>query len=111
MLYWRTSILADTSPARACCTWLAPAPGQFHDLLLADPHSRQAPAETPPLHAGRAVRAGRAMTAAAPWPLPRWQRRLRRCHVVFRTGRTEPQPRPALLLYVSELTGPCSPNH
>ena len=47
MLCWRTSILADTSPARACSTWLAPA--QFHDRLLADPHTRQASAETPPL--------------------------------------------------------------
>ena len=47
MLCWRTSILADTSPARACSTWLAPA--QFHDRLLADPHTRQTPAETPPL--------------------------------------------------------------
>jgi hypothetical protein len=45
MLCWRTSILTDTSPARACSTWLAPA--QFHDLLLADPHTR--PAETRPL--------------------------------------------------------------
>ena len=47
MLCRRTSILADTSPASACSTWLAPA--QFHDRLLADPHTRQAPAETPPL--------------------------------------------------------------
>ena len=47
MLCWRTSILADTSPARSCSTWLAPA--QFHDRLLADPHTRQAPAQTPPL--------------------------------------------------------------
>ena len=47
MLCWRTSILADTSPARACSTWLAPA--QFHDRLLADPHTTQALAETPPL--------------------------------------------------------------
>jgi len=47
MLCWRTSILADTSPARVCSTWLAPA--QFHNRLLADPHTRQASAETPPL--------------------------------------------------------------
>ena len=47
MLCWRTSILADTSPAHACSTWLAPA--QFHDRWLADPHTRQALAETPPL--------------------------------------------------------------
>lgn len=47
MLCWRTSILADTSPARACSTWLAPA--QFHDRILSDPHTTQALAETPPL--------------------------------------------------------------
>ena len=47
MLCWRTSILPDTSPARACSTLLAPA--QFHDWLLADPHTRQALAENPPL--------------------------------------------------------------
>ena len=44
---WRTSILADTSQARACSTWLAPA--QFHSRLLSDPHTTQALAETPPL--------------------------------------------------------------
>ena len=47
MLCWRTSILPDTSPARACSTCLAPA--QFRNRSLADPHTRQAPAETPPL--------------------------------------------------------------
>jgi hypothetical protein len=43
----RDSILADTSPARAWSTWLSPA--QYHNLSIPEPHTRQAPAQTPPL--------------------------------------------------------------
>jgi hypothetical protein len=43
----RASILADTSPARAWSTWLAPA--RFHNRSFPEPHTRQAPSQTPPL--------------------------------------------------------------
>jgi hypothetical protein len=39
--------LADTSRARAPGTWLSPA--QFHNRSIPEPHTRQAPAQTPPL--------------------------------------------------------------
>ena len=41
------SILADTSPARAWSTWLAPT--QFHNRSIPEPHTWQAPSQTPPL--------------------------------------------------------------
>ena len=43
----RASILADTSPARAWSTWLAPA--QFHNRSIPEPHTWQALSQTPPL--------------------------------------------------------------
>ena len=42
-----SSILPDTLATRARSTWLARA--QFHNRSLADPHTKQATAQTPPL--------------------------------------------------------------
>ncbi len=43
----RASNLADTSPAQAWSTWLDSA--QFHNRSIPEPHTRQAPSQTPPL--------------------------------------------------------------
>jgi len=44
---WVLLHLPDTLATRARSTWLARA--QFHNRSLADPHTKQATAQTPPL--------------------------------------------------------------